>query len=211
MAKRKVLQSEERENSKNAVFLNVPYDEQFTQLFLAYVVGIRGYGLIPHATIEIPGGARRLERIGSLIRSCAYSIHDLSRVELDPAPPPTPRFNMPFELGMAVAFHWSRRAKHTWFVLETEKWRIQKSLSDLNGTDIYVHGGTPEGVFRELAKAFVRELRQPTVKQLRTIYREIGNKLPKFLDDAGSDDPFQARVFQDISVYAGVLAQQIMS
>src|SRR5437016_1104597 len=152
MPRRKPSQGEERENDRNAVFLNIPYDEQFTQLFLAYVVGIRGYGLIPRATIEIPGGARRLDRIASLIRSCAYSIHDLSRVELDPAPPPTPRFNMPFELGLAVAFHWSRSAKHTWFVLETEKWRIQKLLSDLNGTDVYIHGGTPDGVFRELAK-----------------------------------------------------------
>jgi hypothetical protein len=35
-------------------------------------------------------------------------------------------------------------------------WRFQKSLSDLNGTDIYVHNGSVEGVFRELARAFVR-------------------------------------------------------
>ncbi len=209
MPRKKLRHGEARRSDKNAVFLNIPYDEQFIQLFLAYVVGIRAYGLIPRATIEIPGGARRLDRIASLIRSCAYSVHDLSRVEIDPAPPPTPRFNMPFELGLAVAFHWSRNAKHTWFVLETEKWRIQKSLSDLNGTDVYVHGGTPEGIFRELAKAFVRETRQPTVIQLRTIYQEIRSTLPKFLDIAGSGDPFQARVFQDISVYAGVLAQKL--
>ena len=67
----------------------------------------------------------------------------------------------------------------------------------------------PDGVFRELAKAFVRETRQPTVIQLRTIYQEIRSTLPRFLDNAGSDDPFQARVFQDVSVYAGVLAQRI--
>ena len=140
MPRKKLRHGEARGSDKNAVFLNIPYDEQFTQLFLAYLVGIRAYGLIPRATIEIPGGARRLDRIASLIRSCTYSVHDLSRVELDPAPPPTPRFKMPFELGLAVAFHWSRSAKHTWFVVETEKWRIQKSLSDLNGTDVYVHG-----------------------------------------------------------------------
>jgi hypothetical protein len=132
MPRRKQHYGEEK-SARDAVFLNIPYDEQFTQLFLAYVIGIRAYGLIPRATLEIPGGARRLDRIASLIRSCTYSVHDPSRVELDPAPPPTPRFNMPFELGLAVAFHWRRSAKHTWFVLETEKWRIQKSLSDLNG------------------------------------------------------------------------------
>jgi len=208
MPRRKQRRGEER-SARDAVFLNIPYDDQFTDLFLAYVVGIRAYGLIPRATLEIPGGTRRLDRIAVLIRSCTYSVHDLSRVELDPAPPPTPRFNMPFELGLAIAFHWRRTTKHTWFVLETEKWRIQKSLSDLNGTDVYVHGGTANGVFRELAKAFVRLTRQPTVKQLRTIYHEIKATLPKFLDDAGTDDPFQARVFQDISLYAGVLADKL--
>jgi len=98
---------------------------------------------------------------------------------------------MPFELGLAVAFHWRKNTKHTWFVLETQKWRIQKSLSDLNGTDVYVHEGTPEGVFRELAKAFVRATRQPTVKQMQTIYEKITNALPKLLADAGTNDPFR--------------------
>ena len=208
MPRRKPRHAEER-SAKDAVFLNIPYDKQFTEMFLAYVVGIRAYGLIPRATLEIPGGVRRLDRIAALIRGCTYSLHDLSRVELDLVPPPTPRFNMPFELGLAVAFHWPHSTKHTWFVLETEKWRIQKSLSDLNGTDVYVHGGTVDGVFRELAKAFIRLTRQPTVRQLRTIYQEIKDTLPKFLDAAGSEDPFQARVFQDISVYAGVLADRL--
>ncbi|HEV2989889.1 MAG TPA: hypothetical protein VG759_15705 [Candidatus Angelobacter sp.] len=197
------------QSAKHAVFLNIPYDPQFTELFLAYMVGIKAYGLIPRATLEIPGGARRLDRIAALIRSCTYSIHDLSRVELDPAPPQTPRFNMPFELGLAVAFHWRQNTKHTWFVLETERWRIQKSLSDLNGTDVYIHGGTPEGVFRELTTAFVRVTRQPTVKQMQTLYEKVTSALPKLLVAAGTDDPFQARVFKDISVYAGALADEL--
>lgn len=196
-------------SAKNAVFLNIPYDEQFTPLFLAYVAGIRAYGLLPRATLEIPGGVRRLDRIASLIRSCTYSVHDLSRVELDPAPPPAPRFNMPFELGLAVAFHWRQNTKHTWFVLETEKWRIHKSLSDLNGSDVYIHEGTPEGIFRELAKAFVRVTRQPTVQQMETIYEKVRSAMPKLLADAGTGDPFQARVFKDISVYAGALADEL--
>jgi hypothetical protein len=44
---------------------------------------------------------------------------------------------MPFELGLAAGYH-TRRAnrEHTWFVFETRPWRVQKSLSDLNGTDV---------------------------------------------------------------------------
>src|SRR3989440_4860733 len=86
--------------------------------------------------------------------------------------------------------------------------RIQKSLSDLNGTDVYIHEGTPQGIFRELAKAFVRATRQPTVKQMLTMYEKVTNALPKLLADAGTNDPFQARVFKDISVYAGALADE---
>jgi len=62
---------------------------------------------------------------------------------------------------------------HTWFVFETIPWRLEKSLSDLNGTDIYVHGGSPTGLFRELLSAFVRQRRQPTVQQMNLIYESL--------------------------------------
>jgi hypothetical protein len=83
---------------QKSVFLNLPYDARFRSLFLAYVAGNSAFGLIPRATLEIPGGARRLDRILALMESRRYSIHDMSRVQLDRRPPPTPRFNMPFEL-----------------------------------------------------------------------------------------------------------------
>ena len=210
MAKRRHRQDAKRPGAKDAVFLNIPYDSQFSDLFLAYVAGISAYGLVPRATLEIPGSARRLDRIISMIQSCEYSIHDLSRVELDPTPPSTPRFNMPFELGLAVAFEWSFPDKqNVWFVFETMPWRFQKSLSDLNGTDIHVHHGTVEGVFRELAKAFVRVTKQPTVGQMRMIHKRIAGRLPKFLAAAGTDDPFQARVFNELTIYASALADEL--
>jgi hypothetical protein len=90
-----------------SAFLNIPYDDAFQNLYLAYIAGITAFGLVPRATLEIPGGARRLDRIFELIRGCGYSFHDLSRVELDVRRPVTPRFNMPFELGLAL---WPRKA-----------------------------------------------------------------------------------------------------
>jgi hypothetical protein len=83
------------EFSEKSVFLNIPYDDRFRRLYLAYITGLIHLGLKPRATIEIPGGRNRLDKILELIRSCRYSIHDLSRVELDRTPPTTPRFNMP--------------------------------------------------------------------------------------------------------------------
>ena len=70
----------------NGVFLNVPYDEEFSSLYVAYIVGLFQLGMVPHLASEIPGGDRRLDRIFELIQSCRYSIHDLSRVEVSVAP-----------------------------------------------------------------------------------------------------------------------------
>jgi hypothetical protein len=191
-----------------SVFLNVPYDPPFVELFLAYLAGISAFGLVPRATLEIPGSARRLDRIWSLIRGCRYSIHDLSRVELDATAPATPRFNMPFELGLAVA-HEQVDKRHSWFVFETIPWRFQKSLSDLNGTEVYIHGGTTEGVFRELSAAFVRNDHQPSVGEMRRILDGLKQGMPKILRRAGTDTPFHARVFRELSVYASALTAEV--
>jgi hypothetical protein len=44
-------------------------------------------------------------------------------------------------------------------------------LSDLGGTDVYVHGGKPLGIFRELCSAFVRAQHQPTVEEMNIVYQ----------------------------------------
>jgi hypothetical protein len=115
--------------------LDIPYDDRFRRQDLAYIVGLSQLGLEPLATLGIPGGERRLDRILALIQSCRYSIHDLSRMEMDRKPPPTPRFNMPCELGMTIAWQKLNPSRHTWFVFESRHRRLQKSLSDLDGTD----------------------------------------------------------------------------
>jgi len=141
---------------------------------------------MPRATLEIRGSSRRLGKILKLIADCRYSIHDLSRVELDIRPPRTPRFNMPFELGLAVASYGKARGKQNWFVCETKDYRLSKSLSDLNGTDPYIHDGKIAGVFRELCNIFTRSGGQPTVQQMNRIYRELRRNLPAILRRSGS-------------------------
>jgi hypothetical protein len=87
---------------KDSVFLNIPYDAAFERLFLAYIAATSAFGFTPRATLEIPFGERRLDRILALILESRYSIHDLSRVQLDRKAPCTPRFNMPFDLGLTA-------------------------------------------------------------------------------------------------------------
>ena len=195
-----------KQNKPASVFLNIPYDKRFQNLYLAYIAGISAFGMVPRATLEIPGGTRRLERIFSLIKSCQYSVHDLSRVQLDRNPPVTPRFNMPFELGLSVAWEALHRREHTWFVFETKHRRVSKSLSDLDGTDIYIHGGSIDGVFREFGNAFVRTAAQPSFPQMHRILRKLRTELPSILRNAGARTVFEARAFKEISVAVRLIA-----
>jgi hypothetical protein len=184
------------------VFLNIPYDRSFERLYLAYITALSAMGFLPQATLGI-GGNRRLDRIASLIESCSFSIHDLSRVQLDRNAPCTPRFNMPLELGLAVA--WARaNPQHKWFVFESMRRRLAKSMSDLDGTDPYIHDGTVRGVMREVCNAFVRP-HQPTVPQMMKMYRDLRRGVPKILHDAGTPTLFTARVFSDLCVAAAGL------
>jgi hypothetical protein len=194
----------------NAVFVNIPYDKRFRSLYLAYIVGLTQLGLEPRTTLGIPGGERRLDRILALMQSCRYSIHDLSRVQLDRNPPRTPRFNMPFELGLAVTWAKLNPGQHSWFVFESRERRVQKSLSDLNGTDPNIHDGTVEGVMREICNAFVRaRAARPDVPEMMRTYRGLSRKLDAITAAAGARSVFEARIFDDLCFAAKAAITQL--
>ena len=89
--------------SPSDVFVNVPFDSQHETLFLALIAGLVALGLNPRCVLEVPPSTDRLRRLYNLVRACPFSIHDLSRVQLSSRPFRVPRFNMPFELGLAAA------------------------------------------------------------------------------------------------------------
>jgi hypothetical protein len=64
------------------------------------LIGLR---LNPRCVLEVPPQQSRLERLYRLIAASPYSIHDLSHVSLSGTGLRVPRFNMPFELAIAVA------------------------------------------------------------------------------------------------------------
>jgi hypothetical protein len=193
---------------KEAVFLNIPYDPRFIRLYIAYITALSAMGFVPTATLGIAGN-RRLDRIASLIESCAYSVHDLSRVQLDRVAPMTPRFNMPFELGLAVA--WAKEhSEHKWFVFESMRWRLNKSLSDLDGTDAYIHDGTVSGVMREICNAFVSSGNQPSVPGMMKIYRDLRRSQQRIMRNAGANSLFTARVFSDLCLAAAGLRSKYL-
>lgn len=166
--------------------------------------------MAPRLTLEIPGGTRRLDRIFALLRGCQFSVHDLSRVELDRTLPSTPRFNMPFELGLAVAWERMGKSEHLWFVMESMNYRLAKSLSDLNGTDPHIHDGTIRGVFRELGNAFARRGKQTSVQQMWRMYREVRESVPAILRSRGARSVFEPAAFKELSLVASAAATRIV-
>jgi len=110
---------------------------------------------------------------------------------------------MPFELGLAVALE-KGGYPHEWFVFEERPHRISKSLSDLNGTDPYIHGGRPEGVLTALANALVRIRHRPTVAQLRVIYEDLRAAIKR---DLHTTNLFEARAFKELVVAARISAE----
>lgn len=200
-----------RKRPRTDVFLNIPYDKKFERLFIAYVAGLSAFGLVPRATMEIPDSSRRLDKILNLIQDCRYSIHDLSRVQLDRAKPRTPRFNMPFELGLTVAVRKRRRNRtEDWYVFESMAYRLEKSLNDLNGTDPKIHNGRVSGVLGELCQIFRRRGRQPTVQQMTRIYREVRRKQAVILQESGATSLYKGRVFKDICAVASAWADHVV-
>lgn len=182
----------------NACFLNIPYDKQFENLYLAYLVGLTALGFAPRATLGFPRGARRLERIFHLIQSCPVSVHDLSRIELDKNPPRAPRFNMPFELGLAVAWASLYPRRHFWVGCDAIHHRPVKSISDLNGTDFHIHNGTVAGVLSALCNAFVSRSQRPTVPRMMRVYRSLRRAIPELCRDVGAQTLFEARIFDEL-------------
>lgn len=126
-----------------SVFINCPFDDAYRPLFEATVFTVARCGFAPRCALEVVDAAGpRIDRIMDLIGKCPLGIHDISRTGLDPASG-LPRFNMPFELGLflgARRFGGRQQKRKHCLILDTERYRYQKFLSDIAGQDIEAHG-----------------------------------------------------------------------
>ena len=108
---------------ERSVFLNIPYDSDYEPIFVAIVATLLAVGRTPLCTLELEDrGKGRPERIMALLERSRVSFHDLSHVELPP------RFNMPFELGVAWAMR-EYRGRHDLHVFERVPYRLLKTLT----------------------------------------------------------------------------------
>ncbi len=183
-----------RSESKS-VFLNIPYDTDFEQLYLAYTTGLTMLGLTAKLTLAVPHDISRLETIIRLIQSAHYSIHDLSRVTSAGG---VPRFNMPLELGLALYRSRTEPGRHQVYIFEQENYRIQRSTSDLNGLDPFIHNGTPRQIMARLRSIFLPEGQSVTVPKMMSAFERLIEALPAIKEKAGTDSIYEAAIFNDI-------------
>jgi len=127
------------------VFLNCPFDDAYRPIYEAIIFAVIHCGFVIRCAREREdSGEPRISKIQEIIRASKFGIHDISRVELDPANG-LPRFNMPLELGLflgakAYSTESEQREKRC-LILDTEPFRYQKFISDIAGQDIRDHGG----------------------------------------------------------------------
>ena len=127
---------------RKSVFVNCPFDDEYSEFLDALVFAIHDCGFIARCALEIDDSAQvRAEKLMSMMSECKMGIHDLSRTELD-ADHRLPRFNMPLELGVFLgARRYGDRVQREkmCLVLDREKYRYQIFCSDIAGQDIRSH------------------------------------------------------------------------
>ena len=126
------------------VFVNAPFDEDYLPLLHVLLFAIHACGFTARTALEDVGGAdSRLEKIMRLIDETLYSVHDLSRMSLDKSSG-LPRFNMPFELGLAAgAVRYGSVSDRDFLVLCERAHQDKVALSDMAGQDAKAHENVP--------------------------------------------------------------------
>ncbi len=186
---------EETEFLEN-VFINCPFDSHFSPLFHATVFTVYDVGFTPRCALETSNaGQNRLSKILEIISECKYSIHDLSRTELDPIFH-LPRFNMPFELGLDLGCRHYGKEHHNQkisLILDIERYRYQKFISDISGHDIYSHEGKEEKLIEIVRNWLIQaidlnKVKVPGGRMICKRYQRFLKNLPIICRELNLDD-----------------------
>lgn len=162
-----------------SVFINCPFDSRYSALFDAIVFATVCCDFMPRSALESGTVAEpRLARITRAVFSSRYSIHDLSRCTGE-GDENFARFNMPLELGMAMARRFMDKAdEHDWLVLVPQGHAYLRFMSDLAAYDPATHDGSVESVVvAVMAWLCTRRDALPSVTP-----RDVLSALPRFKD-----------------------------
>jgi hypothetical protein len=164
---------------ETSVFVNCPFDAEYANLFDAIIFATVCCGFVPRSALESGTVADpRITRILEPLCSSKYSIHDLSRCRGE-GDGRLARFNMPLELGMAMARRHLTRVKakrHDWLVLVPSGHLYLQFISDLGAFDPKTHDSSVEGVLQPVMVWLASRpdaIRTPT-------FQEVLAALPNF-------------------------------
>ena len=136
------------------VFVNCPFDADFRPCFEALLFTIAASGYKARCALEDADGANiRFDKLRKLIRESRRTIHDLSRIELGTNA--LPRFNMPFELGLAIGakyFGGPKLRRNSALIMVRKDYVLNAYLSDLGGNDPVAHNDFPNEVIRAVTR-----------------------------------------------------------
>jgi len=168
------------------VFVNCPFDDTYLPLLHTLLFTIHDCGFVARIAVEDTGGSEmRIDKITRIIRESCYSIHDISRVETD-GTSGLPRFNMPFEAGLALGatrFERARpaRPRRDFLLLDAVRHRDRQTLSDLAGQDAKAHDNDPArlvAAVREFLAAKARPERTRGARAIWARYEAFSRELP---------------------------------
>lgn len=129
-------------NYEDNVFINCPFDEDYSDIFHGMVFTVFDCGFIARcAKEENNSAAIRIEKITNIINQSKYGIHDISRTELSKKTK-LPRFNMPLELGLflgARKYGDKLQKQKICLIMDKQEYRYEKFISDIKGQDIFSH------------------------------------------------------------------------
>jgi hypothetical protein len=170
-----------REDSQSRdVFLNVPFDSRYEPLFVALIATIVSARMVPRCAVELPErGEGQLRRILSLMERCSLTIHDLSRRD---------RFNMPFELGLAVGL------ERPYIVMEAGTARHSRVPSDLRGAAPIQHRNRP----RLMISQQLDNLGGARPADADRIHRRLMKVAPTLKRTYRAPDLFRTAVFREL-------------
>lgn len=164
------LKSIKKDFSPHGIFLNIPYSRDYSKLEIAIISAVTAYGLVPRMARERSKTEVRLTKIVELMLKCPYGLTDLSYLR---------RMNMPFELGLLLAF-----GKET-FLASRRSYSALRSISDLNFTDIHYHRGSIRLLITNLSHWIEQNCSTKRIRN-RALFRRYG-RLQQIRKRLGND------------------------
>jgi hypothetical protein len=112
-----------------------------------------------------------------------------------------PRFNMPFELGLDFGgryFGPKALTSKRCLILEKERYRFQKILSDISGSDIRAHNSDPEMLVRNVRNWIFDNVRKD-IRSATKIWQRYNKFLSSF-ESSVKDEGFTKKDIDEMPV-----------